>query len=86
MIRGWAMLALSVMSLFAPNVPIGTAVAMGMAALVGMAAVRLHANGERLVACDDPAGPSAIRMARLCDDGAVALCVLATLYAVSSVW
>ena len=84
MIRGWVMLTLSIASLLAPGMPTGTAVSMALAALTGLAATRLHERGEWLVANDRPEGPGTVRRARLCDDGAVALCVLAVLYAVTA--
>ena len=81
MVRGMAVLAAAGMSLFVPNVPVGTAVTMALAAIVGMAATRLHAHAEARAAFERALASETLRRARFCDDAALALCVLAVLFA-----
>jgi hypothetical protein len=81
MVRAAAVLAASVMSIFVPGMPVGAVVAMGMAALVGLAASRLHGKAETRAGFEPAGAAETLRVARLCDDGALALCVLAMLFA-----
>ena len=82
MIRVGLMLGLSVLSAFVPNVPGGTAVAMILACVAGYGSVRFHDAADTLAIAGHPEAGSTVRVARFCDDLAVALCVLALLYAV----
>jgi hypothetical protein len=80
-LRAVVVLCLSAMSLFVPGVPVGTALSMAAAAIVGYLASRSHEAAELWRTSDAPLATRALRRARLCDDGAVALCVLALLLA-----
>ena len=82
MIRVAVLLALSVLSAFVPGVPGGTAVAMILACVAGYGSVRFHDAADTLAFASHPEAGSTLRVARFCDDLAVALCVLALLYAV----
>jgi hypothetical protein len=73
---------LGVVGAFAANVPVGTTVSMLLACVAGFGAVRLHAAAEALALGGAESARSTLRTARFCDDAAVALCVLALLYAV----
>lgn len=81
MVRAAVVLCLGLLSLRMPGVPTATALSMAAAAIVGFWATRLHRAAEELGAADHPAARPTVRTARLCDDGAVALCLLATLFA-----
>ncbi len=80
-LRAVVMLALSVMSVFVPGVPLGTALSMAAAAIVGHQASRSHETAETWRTSDAALAARALRQARRCDDGAVALCLLALLLA-----
>ena len=82
MTRIAVLLGLSVLSAFVPNVPGGTVVAMILACVVGYGAVRFHDAADTLSIAGHTEAGSTLRIARFCDDLAVALCVLALLYAV----
>ena len=73
---------LSVLSAFVPNVPGGTVVAMILACVAGFGAVRFHDAADTLAIAGHSEAGSTLRVARFCDDLAVALCVLALLYGV----
>ena len=73
---------LSVLSAFAPGVPAGTVVAMILACVAGFGAVRFHDAADTLAVAGHSEAGSTLRVARFCDDLAVALCVLALLYGV----
>ena len=62
--------------------PGGTAVAMILACVAGYGAVRFHDAAETLAIGGGTAAVSTLRVARFCDDLAVAFCLLALLYAV----
>ena len=81
MVRAAVVLCLGLLSLRVPGVPTVTALAMAGAAVVGFWGTRLHETADELGAADHPAADATVRTARLCDDGAVALCVLAVLFA-----
>ena len=68
-------------ALFA-SAPAGTTVAMLLACTVGFGAVRFHAAAESLVLGGAPAAASMLRLARFCDDLALALCLLALLFGI----
>jgi hypothetical protein len=76
------LMAMSVLSAFVPGVPGGTAVAMILACVAGLGAVRFHDAAETLAVASHPEASAVLRTARFCDDLAVALCLLALLYAV----
>ena len=82
MIRIAVLMGLSVLSAFMPSVPGGTAVAMILACVAGYGAVRFHDAADTLAIAGHTEAGSTLRVARFCDDLAVALCVLALLYAV----
>jgi hypothetical protein len=82
MFRVAVLLGLSVLSAFAPGVPAGTVVAMILACGAGWGSVRFHEAAEELVYADRERASSTLRVARFCDDLALALSVLALLYAV----
>ena len=85
MIRGAVLLglsAMSVLSAFAPGVPAGTVGSMILACAAGYGAVRFHESAEVLAIGGHPSAHSTLRIARFCDDLAVALCLLALLFAV----
>ena len=75
-------LVLSGMSVFIPGVPAGTTIAMVAAGVVGLGAARFHGAAERHVLVDSAVSLTLTRLGRLLDDAALALCVLALLYAV----
>ena len=68
-------------SALAPTVPPGTTVALIAAALAGFGAVRLHATAEALVLRRSDAAIPVLRLARFLHDLALALSLLALLYA-----
>ena len=76
------LLALSVLSAFVPSVPGGTVASMILACVAGFGAVRFHQAADTLAIAGHAEAGSTLRIARFCDDLAVALCVLALLYAV----
>ena len=76
------LLALSVLSTFVPGVPAGTVVAMVLACVAGFGALRFHDAADTLAIAGHSEAGSTLRLARFCDDLAIALCVLALLYAV----
>jgi hypothetical protein len=67
---------------FVANVPAGTTAAMLLACAAGFGAVRCHTAAESLALGGAQSARSMLRVARFCDDLAVALCLLALLYAV----
>ncbi|MEP6893524.1 MAG: hypothetical protein ABI927_07050 [Gaiellaceae bacterium] len=77
-----ALLGLSVLSAFVPGVPGGMVAAMIVACVVGLVAVRFHDAADTFAVSEQPEAGTTLRIARFCDDLAVALCVLALLYAV----
>jgi hypothetical protein len=81
-IRIAVLLGLSVLSAFVPSVPGGTVVAMILACVAGYGSVRFHDAAEALAIAGQAGAGSTLRVARFCDDLAVALCVLALLYGV----
>jgi len=81
MTRISAVLALCAASAFVPGVAAGTIAAMVAAAIAGLVAARAHAVADALVLGGENAAP-VVRLARFCDDLAVALSLLALLYAV----
>lgn len=83
MILGGVVLVLSAASLAIPGMPVGTAVAMALAAVIGMRAARLHAAAHAVTLGGGAAAPQLLRAARFCDDAALALCLLAVLFAVT---
>ncbi len=76
-----ALFGASICSAFLPGMPLGTAVTMALASLVGFLAARLHALAEAHGAGGGPLAPVLLRNARFYDDVAVALCLLALLFA-----
>jgi hypothetical protein len=80
-LRAAVVLGLSVMSLFVPGVPVATALSMAAAAIVGYLASQSHETAEVWRAGDPTRASLARRRARLCDDCAIALCLLALLLA-----
>ena len=82
MIRIAVLMGLSVLSAFVPSVPDGTAVSMILACVAGYGSVRFHDAADTLAIAGHTEAGSTLRVARFCDDLAVALCVLALLYAV----
>ena len=74
-------LALCATSALTPSVPPGTTVALIAAALAGFAGVRLHATAELLVFRRSDAAFTVMRLARFLHDLALALSLLALLYA-----
>jgi hypothetical protein len=84
MILGGAVLVMSAASLVIPGMPVGTAVAMALAALFGMRAAYLHAASAVVAGGGGDAATPVLRAARFCDDAALALCVLAALFALGS--
>ena len=76
------LLGLSVLSAFVPGMPGGTVAGMILACVAGYGAVRFHDAADALAIGGDATAGSTLRVARLCDDLAVAFCVLALLYAV----
>ena len=82
MIRIAVLMGLSVLSAFVPSVPGGTAVSMILACVAGYGSVRFHDAAETLAIAGHSTAVSTLRLARFCDDLAVALCLLALLYAV----
>ena len=82
MIRIAVLMGLSVLSAFMPSVPGGTAVAMILACVAGYGAVRFHDAADTLAIGGHTEASSTLQIARFCDDLAVALCLLALLYAV----
>jgi hypothetical protein len=81
-IRIAVLLGMSVLSAFVPGMPGGTVAAMILACVAGYGAVRFHSAAKTLSIARHTAAGSTLRAARFCDDLAVALCVLALLYAV----
>ena len=82
MIRVGLLLGLSVLSTFVPSVPGGTAVSMILACVAGYGSARFHDAADTLAIAGHPEAGSTLRVARFCDDLAVAFCALALLYAV----
>jgi len=82
MMRVAIVLALCVTSALTSSVPAGTTVALTLAALSGFAAVRLHATAEMLLVRGNDTAALVMRLSRLLYDVAIALSVLALLYAV----
>ena len=76
------LLGLSVMSAFVPSVSLGTVVSMILACVAGFSAIRFHDAADTLAVAGAAEVGSMQRVARFCDDLAIALCVLALLYAV----
>lgn len=76
-----ALFGASIGSAFLPGMPLGTAVTMALASLVGFLAARLHALAEAHGAGGGPLAPVLLRNARFYDDVTVALCLLALLFA-----
>ncbi len=76
-----AMALLSAASAFLPGVPAGTAAALSVAALVSLGGGRLHARADLLRVGGDPDALPLLRAARFCDDVALALVLLALLFA-----
>ena len=68
-------------SALTPSVPPGTTVALVTAALAGFAAVRLHATAEVLMLRRSEVAVPVMRFARFLHDLALALSLLALLYA-----
>ena len=81
MTRVGIVLGLCATSALAPAVPPGTTVALIAAALAGFAAVRLHAAAEVLVLRSSDAALVVMRLSRFLHDLALALSLLALLYA-----
>ncbi len=81
-IRIAVLLGLSVLSAFVPSVPSGTVVAMILACVAGYGSIRFHYAAEALAIAGSAEAGSTLRVARFCDDLAVALCLLALLYGV----
>ena len=81
MTRISAVFALCAVSAFVPGVAVGTVVAMVAAAIAGLVAARAHSVADALVLGGEDAA-AVVRLARFCDDLAVALALLALLYAV----
>jgi hypothetical protein len=75
-------LALCWLSTFADRVPLGTTVALVLAALAGLGAVRLVVAAELLQLRGQTAAVAVLRLARFCHDLMLALFVLAGLYVV----
>jgi len=73
---------LGVLGAFVTNVPAGTTASMLLACAAGYGAVRFHSAAEALALGGAPTAPSLLRVARFCDDLAVALCLLALLFGV----
>jgi hypothetical protein len=73
-------LALCVANPLAPQVPLGAAVALIAAALVGLGAVRLVSAAEFLAAHRSGTAVVVLRLARFCHDLTLALFLLALLY------
>lgn len=71
----------SVCSVFLPGMPLATAVTMALASLVGLLSQRLHDLAEAHGAGGGALAPVLLRNARFSDDVAVALCLLALLFA-----
>ena len=71
----------SVGSGFLPGMPLQTAATLALAALVGFHAARLHGLAEAHGAGGGSLARVLLRKARFCDDVAVALSLLALLYA-----
>ena len=78
-------IGLCVTSALTASVPPGTTVALTLAALAGFAAVRLHATAEILLGSGSDTAPVVMRVSRFLHDLAIALSVLAVLYAVRPV-
>jgi hypothetical protein len=76
-----ALFGASVGSAFLPGMPLATAVTMALASLAGLLATRLHTHAEAHGAGGGPLAPVLLRNARFYDDVAVALCLLALLFA-----
>jgi hypothetical protein len=74
--------ATAVGSALVPGVALGVVVSMGLAGLAGLFAARLHtyADEHRLHGLQAPA---TTRLARFCDDAALACCCSALRYAAS---
>lgn len=72
----------SVVSAFVPGMPTGTWVGMTLAALVAAAAARVHERAEGLRLGGAIAAAPVRRVARFLDDLALALALLALLFAV----
>lgn len=81
MARVLALLSMSAISIALGTVPVGTIVAMTLAATVGLLAVRFHGAAEALELGGSPDAKPVLRTARWFDDAALALCVLALLFA-----
>jgi hypothetical protein len=77
-----AVLALCVASPFAPRVPLGPAVVLMAAALVGLGAIRLVMAAEFLASRRRDTAVVVLRLARFCHDLTLALFLLALLYVV----
>jgi hypothetical protein len=71
----------SVASLLVPGMPVGTGVGMTLASCAGWASARLDASASHLAAGGAPEAEKIARQARALDDVALALCVLALLFA-----
>ncbi len=82
MIRIGVLSGLSVLSAFVPGVPGGMVVAMILACVAGFGAVRFHDAAETLATSGHAEAGSTLRVARFCDDLAVALCILGLLYGI----
>jgi hypothetical protein len=78
-------LALCLTSAVTSSVPAATTVALMLAALAGFAAVRLHATAEILLVEGNDTAVIVMRLSRFLYDLALALSVLALLYAVRPV-
>lgn len=76
-----ALFGASVCSVFLPGMPLATAVTMALASLAGIVAARLHTHAEAHAAGGGPLAPVLLRNARFYDDVALALCLLALLFA-----
>ena len=85
MTRVAIVLALCVTSALTSSVPAGTTAALTFAALAGFAAVRLHATAETLLVRGNDTAAFVMRLSRFLHDLAIALSVLALLYAVRPV-
>jgi hypothetical protein len=82
MVRAVAVLAFCVLGAVVPGVPLATVIVMAAAALASLGGLRAHAAAEALARGGAPDAAAVLRTARFCDDLAVALSLLALLYAV----
>jgi hypothetical protein len=72
----------SALSALVPGMPTGTWLAMALGGMTALGAARLHRRADHLRAGGDMLAVPTLRLARFCDDLAVALCVLALLFGV----